>query len=233
MALPTAPFNTAKSLFAGLSVLVLRLVSTITSVTAATTVVTKTAHGLSTNDTLRYKSGTGWTGLTADKIYYVIKLDADTFNLAATPGGAAIAVGTSSAGIFQPVQVFEASKVDNKLEQETESIMRPASNGVKRKVRTVTTSEQESYEFIMDEPKRLLDIFGGKLCGRVDGYCQIFMPDPNDATNFCSLVSEMDFACSFTRAGDMTAGDAKFTTPNIKIESNKAGAVSWTADLAV
>jgi len=66
---------------------------------ASPAVVTKTAHGLangtavhlSTTDTLA-------TPLEADKLYYVINAAANTFNLALTPGGAAINTTTSSVG---------------------------------------------------------------------------------------------------------------------------------------
>jgi hypothetical protein len=232
MSIPSAPFNTAKSLFAGLSVIVLKLVSTVTGVTAATTIVTKTAHGFLTGQAIRYISGTGFTSLVANSIYYVTKIDADTFSISATPTGSAISVGTSSAGIFQPVQIFECPKVDNKLEQEFKDISRPDSRGVLRKVRTVTTKEQESYDFVMDEAKRLLDIFGA-LAGRVTGYATIYAPDPDDASGKCALVSETDFACTVTRGGDMTFGDSDFTKPTIHIESNKAGAITWTADASI
>lgn len=233
MAIPSAPFNTAKSLFAGLTVIVLKLVATITSVTAATTVVTKTAHGYLTGQALRFVSGTGFTGLVANTIYYVTKIDADTFSVSATPTGTAISVGTSSAGVFQPVEVFESIKIDSKLEQETKDILRPDARGVQRKARTVTVKEQESFDYVVDEAKRLLGVFSGSLAGRVTGYATIYTPDPDDVSGKCALVSETDFACTVTRTGDMTFGDGDFTKPSIHIESNKVGAVTWTADASV
>jgi hypothetical protein len=78
----------------------------LTAVTAATTVATKTAHGLLTGQKVKYDSGTGFSGLTATSVYWVIKLTADTFSLASTLAlaklGTALTLGTSSAGQFTP-----------------------------------------------------------------------------------------------------------------------------------
>lgn len=85
----------------------------------------------------------------------------------------------------------------------------------------------------MDEAKRLLEIFDGNLAGRVTGTCTMWLPDPDDATGYVALKSENDFAVTVTRDGDTKFGDGDFTKPSINIESNKQGAISWTADSAV
>jgi len=161
MALPTSPFDTAKSIYAGLSIVSLKIPA----------------------------------------------------------GGSAV--------------IFEAKKLDNTLEQAEKSIEMPDAAGVLRKVRTVLTSQQEAYMFELVEPKRLLTLFGNSLCGRKTGTCTLYIPDPNDVSGKVALTSETDFAVTVTRDGGITFGDSNFTTAQIKIESNKLGAVTWTADAAV
>lgn len=125
MSLPSAPFNTAKSIFAGLSVIALKVESAITGVTAATTIFTKTAHGLVVGDAFSFDSGTGFTGLVAGTIYYVKTApDADTFTASATPGGAALSPGTSTVGVITPAVLFESRLLNSKLEQEVKDISR-------------------------------------------------------------------------------------------------------------
>lgn len=71
--------------------------STVTISNAAPGVVTWTAHGLQAGEALVLTTtGSLPTGLTAGTTYYVLAPAANTFTLAATPGGAAI--NTSSAG---------------------------------------------------------------------------------------------------------------------------------------
>ncbi len=62
MALPSAPFDPAQSIFNGLSVIQLKLTPSVSGFTAATDTVTKTAHGYTVGQGLVFKSGTGWTG---------------------------------------------------------------------------------------------------------------------------------------------------------------------------
>lgn len=69
--------------------------------TAATTdICTKTAHGFVTGQKVRLTNSGGAlpAGLAAATTYYVIKLTADTFSLAATDGGAAIDITGAGTG---------------------------------------------------------------------------------------------------------------------------------------
>ena len=230
MALPTSPFDATKSIFAGLSVIQLKLSPALSGVTSATTTVTKTAHGLVDGQQVIYVSGTGWTGLTASNVYYVGFLTADTFTLSATKGGAAIAVGTSTVGVFQPVIVFEAAQIDDDPDQEIKALERPDAKGTLRKVRQVRTKASDKWTFGLDEVKRLLSIFSGALSGRVTGTCTLWLPDVDDASGKCALKSMTDFACTVTRDGKVTFGGGDFSKATIKIESNYAGDMAWTAD---
>jgi hypothetical protein len=126
--------------------------------------------------------------------------------------------------------VFESRLLTSKLEQEIKDISRPDSKGVLRKVRTVLTKQQESFTFEIDEAKRLLDIFANSLAGRVTGVCTLWLPDPDDLTGKIALKSEVGFACTITRDGDMPFGNSEFAKATINLESNKQGPITWTAD---
>ena len=83
----------------------------------------------------------------------------------------------------------------------------PDSSGVLRVARAVTTEENEEFTFEVVDPKRMLNIFGGKLSGFVSGTCILYIPDPEDASGKCSLISE-SFSCRVTRDGGLSFGKA-------------------------
>jgi hypothetical protein len=232
MALPISPFDTTKSIAAGKAVIQLKTVPQITGVTAATSTLTKTANGLSNGRLLQYVSGTGFTNLVAGTNYFVVSAATDTFGLSATKGGTAIAVGTSSAGIFQPVHVFESILLTSKMDQQLGNIMAPDSSGILRKAREWVKSQAENFPFDLLEVKRLTDIFDGSLAGRKTGTASLWIPDPDDVTGVIALKSETDFACTVTREGDLPLGNSEASKTSINISSNKAGAVTWTEDVA-
>lgn len=73
---------------------------TVTITIASPGVVSATAHGLSTDDKITLTtSGALPTGLTAGTVYYVKKIDANSFTLAATLGGADINTTGSQSGV--------------------------------------------------------------------------------------------------------------------------------------
>ena len=235
MSLPTSPFNAAKSIAAGKSVIQLKLTPSLTGVTgvATTDLLTKTAHGLTAGRQLLYVSGTGFTGLTAGNIYYVLYVDANTFKLSATNGGAVFDFTVDgSAGVFQPVHVFEAMSLTSKIEQTLGDILVPDAAGVLRKARTWLKSQVEHFPFDTFEVKRLMDVFGGAMAGRAIGTATLWIPDPDDASGMIALKSEVDFACTVTRSGDGSYGNSDASKTSIDIESNKAGMVIWTLDSA-
>lgn len=77
--------------------------SQLTAVTAEADddTLTKTAHGLLDGDAVFFLEGTGFTGLTAGRRYFVRDKTTDTFKLAATAAGAAINITLDgTAGVF-------------------------------------------------------------------------------------------------------------------------------------
>lgn len=234
MALPNVPFNAAQTIFVGLSIILLKLSTNKTGVTAATSTLNLTAHGFAVGDTVEYVSGTGFTGLVAGDLYHVVAVPtADSFQLSATQGGAAIAVGTSSDGVFAPVVAVAGKKLDSTLEQEEKKLEVPDSTGMLRPVRKVLIKQEESFTFAFTEVKRLLKIFGGALAGRRSGTATLYLPDPDDASGKVALKSEKDFACTITRDGGLSFSTGDFPEATIKLDSNKLGAITWTADATV
>lgn len=232
MPLPVDPFNVSKTLFTGKSLIVLKLAQQ-SGFTAATSTITKTAHNLNVGDQVHFVSGTGFTGLTGGTAYYVIAVPtADTFQVSATSGGSAIAVGTSTAGIFRPIVIFGSKLLTPKLDQQIVDLKRPDAAGVLRKARSVLTEQNESFTFEVDEVKRLLSVFNGSLAGRVTGNATIYCPDPDDVSGNVSLKSEADFPCTVTRDGDLSIGNSEFSKATFNLESNKTtGAITWSADV--
>ena len=233
MPLPTAPFDVTKSLYAGLSVIQLKLLPAFTGVTGATDTLTfLAAHNLTVGQQLQYNSGTGFTGLTASTGYFVVAVPSTTTaKISATPGGAAIAVGTSTAGVFQPVSVFETRKLSHKDNRQFKTIDRPDAKGVVRPARKFVISGAETFMYEVDEAKRLVsEIFQGALSGIREGTCTIWEPDPTDASGKVALKSDTDFACDITRDGDMNFGDGDATKCQLAINSRKTGDVLFTVD---
>lgn len=76
---------------------------------AATDIITATGHGLAVGDPVQFVTLTGGTGLTVGTTYYVIaaNLTANTFQVSATPGGAAVNFTTDiTAGTLAEMQVL-------------------------------------------------------------------------------------------------------------------------------
>ena len=95
MALPTAPFNAAKSIYAGKKVIqVVLSTGSVTGATAAgsSATISAAAHGFSIGDMVQFISGTGFTGLTAGTNYFVVAAATGTFEVSATAGGTAITI---------------------------------------------------------------------------------------------------------------------------------------------
>lgn len=82
------------------------------AITAATTdIVSATAHGLSSGDQVIISSLTGGTGLTVGSVYFVLKIDADTFKLSTSRGGAPVDITVlASAGTIQRLTQLTAAR---------------------------------------------------------------------------------------------------------------------------
>lgn len=65
---------------------------------ASPTIVTYTAHGLTTNDQLKFTGGSLPASVTAGTIYYVTVIDANTFNISLTIGGSFINTAATGSG---------------------------------------------------------------------------------------------------------------------------------------
>lgn len=74
---------------------VIELGTTITGA-AATTVITAAGHGLANGRAVRFTSVGVATAIKLNRVYYVVGAATDTFGVAATPGGTAIAIGTAT-----------------------------------------------------------------------------------------------------------------------------------------
>ena len=70
--------------------------STEVSATAATDTVTSASNGLANGDQVTFTDVGASTALRVDRTYYVVSTAAGTFKVAATPGGAAITIGTAN-----------------------------------------------------------------------------------------------------------------------------------------
>jgi microcystin-dependent protein len=89
----------SRSTYSSLFSLIASLVGTFTTTIAAPGVLTLNSHGLQTGDQI-YLTTTGAlpTGLTANTLYYVVKIDANTFNLATSRANAYAATKITTSG---------------------------------------------------------------------------------------------------------------------------------------
>lgn len=74
---------------------------------AATNKLSATAHGLAEGDTVVLTSFVTLTNVTAGTRYFVKYVDANSFNLALTSGGSAIAIGDTGSAVVQPYTITE------------------------------------------------------------------------------------------------------------------------------
>lgn len=239
MPIPLAPVDAKKAIFAGSTVLMFTLVAALTGATAAIgTTITATGHGMVDKQAVTYVSGTGFTGLTAGTVYYVSYIDANTFKLAATPGGTAINItAAGSAGVFQPQAVMVSKSIDHDLDQKMEDLKAPDDKGILRVIGTVVVEQGESFKFQLLEAKRLIELFpssatvgAGNLAGYLpDKTVQIWTKDPRDASGKVCLKSE-PFTCTLVREGGLKLGDGKWSEVNMKVISQKAGLIDFTPD---
>ncbi|MCX5197221.1 DUF5309 domain-containing protein [Streptomyces sp. NBC_00249] len=83
-----------RGLLAAISTNRIAKATTVTGATAATDTVTSTAHGLVDGDKIVFTNTSTATGITAGRIYFVDQIDANTFKVSTSSGGAAITLGT-------------------------------------------------------------------------------------------------------------------------------------------
>ena len=235
MALPTAPFNAAKSIYAGKKVIQVVLATGATAAATATasgSTITAAAHGFAVGKLVQFVSGTGFTGLTAGTNYYVVTADTGTFSLSATKGGTAITItADGSAGVFAPVEVFESNTLKEGGTESYEDFKRYGTDGVPRTKRKVISESVNKVSWEVDEAKRLLDIFNGRMSGlAVASGVTIWVRDPDDASGKCALQSST-FAANITRDGEVTMDKKVITT--LMAESTEDTPITYTADASI
>ncbi|HEY9367561.1 SU10 major capsid protein [Streptomyces sp.] len=74
--------------------------TSVTGATSATDTITSTGHGLVDGNTIVFTDTTTATGIVAGRTYYVDQLDANTFKVSTSSGGAAITLGTTTGLAF-------------------------------------------------------------------------------------------------------------------------------------
>lgn len=235
MALPTAPFNAAKSIYAGKKVIQVVLATGATAAATATasgSTITAAAHGFAVGKLVQFVSGTGFTGITAGTNYYVVTADTGTFSLSATKGGTAITItAEGSAGVFAPVEVFESNTLKEGGTESYEDFKRYGTDGVPRTKRKVISESVNQVSWEVDEAKRLLDIFNGRMSGlAVASGVTIWVRDPDDASGKCALKSST-FAANITRDGEVTMDKKVITT--LMAESTEDTPITYTADASI
>ena len=232
MPLPTAPFNAAKSIYAGKKII--QVVLTTGSITGATAVassvtITAASHGFVVGDMVQFVSGTGFTGLTAGTNYFVTATATGTFEVSATKGGTAITItAEGSAGVFAPVEVFESNTLKEGGNDTFEDFKRYGTDGIQRTKRKVLSESVNEISWEVDEAKRLLDIFGGRMNGlAVARGVTVWVQDPDDASGKCALKST-EFPANITRDGDVTM--EKKVVATLKAENTGDTPITYTPD---
>lgn len=99
---------------------------------AATTVITAAGHGLTNGAAVRFTSVGVATAIKLNRVYYVVGAATDTFGVAATPGGAPIAIGTAT------VQLSALATAGPTKETYDELFQRVYDNGGMRETATQT-----------------------------------------------------------------------------------------------
>ena len=232
MPLPTAPFNAAKSIYAGKKIIqVVLTTGSITGATAAGSSATITAatHGFVVGDMVQFVSGTGFTGLAAGTNYFVTAAATGTFEVSATKGGTSITItAEGSAGVFAPVEVFESNTLKEGGQDTFEDFKRYGTDGVQRTKRKVLSESVNEISWEVDEAKRLLDIFGGRMNGlAVARGVTVWVQDPDDATGKCALKST-EFPANITRDGEVTM--EKKVVATLKAENTGDTPITYTPD---
>ena len=127
---------------------------TIPTSAVASDVITKAAHGWTDGTAVRYNNGGGanMTGLSDNTIYYIRDKTADTFKVAATSGGTAIAVGSGTGNNAQFFSILPVNIVSVKNAAGT----RVADGSRKNLIFRLTTLGQQGHYDYADNDQRAL-----------------------------------------------------------------------------
>jgi arsenate reductase-like glutaredoxin family protein len=91
--------------------------------TDAGDLVNLTAHGLENGDQVSFATITTTTGITNNTIYFIVNKTADTFQVAATSGGTAIALTSNGSGTLRYRSVIESIVTNTSV-----TVSRPATS---------------------------------------------------------------------------------------------------------
>lgn len=229
--LPTAPYNTAKALYAGRSMLRFVRTATFTAAVSEAGTFDLADHGFENGNTVRFVSGTA--GLTEKEIYYIVNAAEGTFQLSLTYGGEAVTATVGATNVFQKAHCIGLKEVTIKNEPEYEEYEEPGSDGINYVVDSRVKVIKQSKEFTLPETLRLLELFDGQLSGMVEGTATMFIPDPQrDAPNTIALVTEEDYPAKLTVGGDIKTGGG-FSAPTLTLKSMKAGAIKYIGNAQI
>jgi hypothetical protein len=91
-------------------------VASATDINATTDVITKTSHGFATGDALIFKAGTAApTGLTDGTTYWFIKVDANSFKLAASQADAYAGTAVDISAVGTGTQTFSKANYEIRM----------------------------------------------------------------------------------------------------------------------
>jgi hypothetical protein len=86
----------------------------VTLTTSPAAVVTWPSHSLSTGNTVAFEvsaGGTLPTGITADTPYFITVIDANTFSISATSGGALVGIGGTTSGTITGIRYYNVGEL--------------------------------------------------------------------------------------------------------------------------
>lgn len=227
MPLPTVSFDPAKTIVPQKSYALFTETPLVAVAGANTTdLFTATAHGYANGQALIINVLTGLSGVTTSTVYYVISTLANTFQLSATVGGAAINFTTDGTATVGKVTSL-IGKVAN-YDQSIETVKRevPGADNLLRADRIVAIRQTESIKFELEEVTRLPDLFGG-LAGIKQGTVQLWIQDPEDAASTVAIKTNA-FACTATLDGGINFTANEFSKATIMFEAREK--ITFTID---
>lgn len=130
--------------------------ATCTITIAAPAVVTKVGHGLSAGHPILFTTTASLpTGLVAGTTYYAKVIDADTFNVSATPGGVNIDTTGSQSGTqtlrpLRPTTATPTAAPASTLVRSTSSPLRGTASAVVTKTATISAGDANEVAFTID-----------------------------------------------------------------------------------
>jgi len=204
MALPVAAFDPTKTVIPRKSFL--RLIPALPLIaatgTGTTDVFAAASHPLVNGQLVLVSAVTGLTGFTAG-VYYVVNIVAGvSFQLSTTLGGSPSLFTADGSCTVQ--RIADLVGKNSNYKQTIEKIMRevPDADGILRPDRIVVIKRMQDFEFETEEIASLAPAFGQTtdISGNLtDGTAQLYITDPDDASNKVALATNQ-FSASWQLA---------------------------------